>query len=58
VSDAHQLPAEPEKVVAIDAEYLSGRLPQPELGLWVEGSRSVGTDWTPPVLEGWEAPQH
>jgi hypothetical protein len=31
---------------------------QPELGPWVEGSRTVGTDWTPPVLEGWEAPQH
>ena len=31
---------------------------QPELGPWVEGSRTVGTDWTPPVLEGWEPPQH
>jgi hypothetical protein len=34
------------------------KFPQPELGPWVEGSRTVGTDWTPPVLEGWEAPQH
>ena len=148
MSDAHQLPAEPEKVVAIDAEYLSGRrfayqedialvedvdllaatpgqdinwledvelleedgvpavfdrysnsflkiyfpipegreneiarkvlvkhlqdgnsygirlkeyhckFPQPELGPWVEGSRTVGTDWRPPVLEGWEPPMH
>jgi hypothetical protein len=31
---------------------------QPELGPWVEGSRMVGTDWTPPVLEGWEPPAH
>ena len=31
---------------------------QPELGSWVEGSRTVGTDWRPPVLEGWEPPAH
>ncbi len=29
---------------------------QPELGPWVEGSETVGTDWKPPVLEGWERP--
>ncbi len=29
---------------------------QPELGPWVEGSRTVGTDWQPPTLEGWEPP--
>jgi len=29
---------------------------QPELGPWVEGSKTVGTDWRPPVLEGWEPP--
>ena len=29
---------------------------QPELGSWVEGSRTVGTDWRAPVLEGWEPP--
>ena len=29
---------------------------QPELGPWVEGSRTVGADWRPPVLEGWESP--
>jgi hypothetical protein len=34
------------------------KFPQPELGPWVEGSRTVGTDWKPPVLEGWEAPAH
>jgi hypothetical protein len=31
---------------------------QPELGPWVEGSRTVGGEWQPPVLEGWEAPLH
>jgi hypothetical protein len=23
----------------------------------VEGSRTTGTDWKPPVLEGWEPPE-
>ena len=31
---------------------------QPELGPWVEGSKTVGEDWRPGVLEGWEAPLH
>ena len=34
------------------------KFPQPELGPWVENSRTVGTDWRPPVLEGWEPPAH
>jgi hypothetical protein len=34
------------------------KFPQPELGPWVEGSRTVGTDWKAPVLEGWEPPLH
>jgi hypothetical protein len=34
------------------------KFPQPELGPWVEGSRTVGVDWKPPVLEGWEPPAH
>jgi hypothetical protein len=34
------------------------KFPQPELGPWVEGSRTVGEDWHPPVLEGWEPPLH
>jgi hypothetical protein len=34
------------------------KFPQPELGPWVPNSRTVGTDWSPPVLEGWEAPTH
>jgi hypothetical protein len=32
------------------------KFPQPELGSWVEGSKTVGTDWKPPVLDGWEPP--
>jgi hypothetical protein len=34
------------------------KFPQPELGPWVEGSRTVGSDWKAPVLEGWEPPLH
>jgi hypothetical protein len=34
------------------------KFPQPELGPWVEGSRMVGTDYKPSVLEGWEPPEH
>jgi hypothetical protein len=34
------------------------KFPQPELGPWVEGSRTVGEDWRAPVLEGWEPPLH
>jgi len=32
------------------------KFPQPKLGSWVEGSETVGSDWSPPVLEGWERP--
>ena len=31
---------------------------QPELGPWVAGSKTVGTDYKAPVLEGWEPPAH
>jgi hypothetical protein len=34
------------------------KFPQPQLGSWVEDSPRVGTDWTPPALEGWEPPAH
>ena len=34
------------------------KFPQPELGPWVQGSRTVGTDYKPAVLEGWEPPDH
>ena len=32
------------------------KFPQPELGPWVEESKTVGASWSPPVLEGWERP--
>ena len=32
--------------------------PQPELGPWVEDTATVGDDWKPSVLEGWEPPEH
>ena len=32
------------------------KFPQPELGSWIEGSPTVGTDYHAPVLEGWEKP--
>ena len=34
------------------------KFPQPELGPWMAGSKTVGTDYKAPVLEGWEAPAH
>ena len=34
------------------------KFPQPELGPWVAGSETVGTDYKPSVLEGWEPPAH
>jgi hypothetical protein len=34
------------------------KFPQPELGPWVDGSRTTGSDWKPSVLEGWEPPAH
>jgi hypothetical protein len=34
------------------------KFPQPELGPWVKDSKTVGSDWRPPVLEGWEPPLH
>jgi hypothetical protein len=32
------------------------KFPQPMLGPWVEGSETVGADWEPATLEGWEKP--
>ncbi|MCS7006125.1 MAG: hypothetical protein RMM28_11025 [Thermoleophilia bacterium] len=40
----------------IQLKEIHCKFPQPELGPWVENSRIVGTDWKPPVLEGWEKP--
>ncbi len=34
------------------------KFPQPELGPWVASSKTVGSDYRPPVLEGWEPPAH
>jgi hypothetical protein len=34
------------------------KFPQPELGPWLESSKTVGTAYEPSVLEGWEAPAH
>ncbi len=31
---------------------------QPELGPWVADSRTVGSDYAPSILEGWEPPAH
>jgi len=32
------------------------KFPQPELGPWAPGSKTVGTDWQPPELDGWQKP--
>ncbi len=42
----------------IQLKEIHCKFPQPELGPWVANSKTVGTDWKPPVLEGWEAPLH
>jgi hypothetical protein len=34
------------------------KFPQPQLGPWVEDSPTVGTDWRPTAVEGWEPPLH
>ena len=41
----------------IQLKQKHAKFPQPELGPWVAGSKTVGTDWKPPVLEGWEPPE-
>jgi hypothetical protein len=40
--------------IALKAQH--AKFPQPQLGPWVSASKTVGTDWKPPVLEGWEPP--
>ena len=40
----------------IQLKVRHAKFPQPELGPWVEGSATVGTDWQPATLEGWEKP--
>lgn len=39
-------------------KYRHAKFPQPELGSWLADSPTVGENWTPPVLEGWEPPAH
>ena len=34
------------------------KFPQLDLGSWVENPKTVGENWQPPVLEGWEPPVH
>ena len=40
----------------IQLKQQHAKFAQPELGPWVEGSPTVGADWSPAVLEGWEKP--
>jgi hypothetical protein len=40
----------------IQLKEIHAKFPQPELGSWLEGSPTVGTDWHPPALEGWDRP--
>jgi hypothetical protein len=42
----------------IALKEIHAKFPQPELGPWMDDSRTVGTDWKPTVLEGWEPPAH
>jgi hypothetical protein len=42
----------------ISLKQAHAKFPQPELGPWVEGSPTVGSDYRPSVLEGWEPPLH
>jgi hypothetical protein len=39
-------------------KHAHAKFPQPELGSWRPDSETVGENWTPPVLEGWEPPAH
>lgn len=42
----------------IQLKRIHCKFPQPELGPWAERSATVGDDWKPPVLDGWEPPIH
>ena len=39
-------------------KYRHAKYPQPELGPWLADSPTVGDNWQPPQLEGWEPPAH
>jgi hypothetical protein len=42
----------------IQLKKVHTKFPQPELGPWVGQSETVGTNWQPPTLEGWQPPDH
>ncbi len=42
----------------IQLKRIHCKFPQPELGPWLAGSRTVGERWEPSRLEGWEPPAH
>lgn len=37
-------------------KHKHAKFPQTELGSWLSNSRTVGENWKPPVLEGWQPP--
>lgn len=39
-------------------KYKHAKFAQPELGSWLADSSTVGENWAPPQLEGWEPPVH
>ncbi len=40
----------------IELKRRHAKFPQRMLGPWTVDSEVVGTDWRPPVLDGWESP--
>ncbi len=38
-------------------KHRHAKFPQPELGSWLRGSATVGENWSPPQLEGWQKPE-
>lgn len=39
-------------------KHRHAKFPQPELGSWISDSATVGGNYTPPQMEGWEKPLH
>lgn len=39
-------------------KHKHAKFPQPELGSWMAGSQTVGENWKPAELDGWQAPLH
>lgn len=39
-------------------KHKHAKFAQPELGSWLAGSQTVGENWKPSQLEGWEPPLH